>query len=205
MNSSIRQQRFSLTPLAILIFVIAGLAGAPPADARDRAYTEQSVRGTWIWSGLLKFGAPIPVPATVVDGAPPHGMVSPGGVVGVWASTVGRMQFDGRGNVVHARQVVRAGEIELPPGLPFESLPLFEELYTGTYTVDDTGAVQIALRGRDGMSDEGDVDFEYDLHCLLNRWPLELTCVPARFKTFLVDTSGYPAPITGTIGMKRQH
>jgi hypothetical protein len=29
--------------------------------------------------------------------------------------------------------------------------------------------------------------------------------VPARFKTFLVNASGYPAPITGTIGMKRQH
>ena len=192
---------------ATLILVIAGLAGATTAmaDGRDRGFSEQSLRGTWVWSGLMKFGAPIPIPATVVDGAMPHDPVAPGDVVGVWASSVGLMNFDGAGGVNHAEEVVKVGEIAPLPGLPFEALPPFGEVYTGGYSVSEHGVVQITLTGRDSMSPEGDVDFEYDLHCVLNRWPMEMACVPARFKTYLVNAAGYAAPITGTITLKRQY
>lgn len=212
MNATLNGCPFPLSrparsPLAILLWVaavlVAGLFCAA-ADARDkRVYADQHLRGTWVWSGLLRFGAPIPVPGMVVDGAPPHALVNPEDLVGVWASTVGLMTFDGRG-AVHAEQVVKVGEIALPPGLPFEALPPFPEFYRGSYQVAANGIVQIELSGHDTPDADADPDFEYDLHCVLNMWPREMTCVPARFKTYVVDADGYPAPITGLVELERQ-
>lgn len=194
-------------PLAALVLVLANLGSTATAVASgpSRDFTEQSLRGTWIWSGLLKFGAPIPIPGTIVDGAPPHDTVAPGDVAGIWASTVGLITFDGEGNVPQADEVVKVGEVVPQAGLPFEYLPPLPETYTGSYTVNERGVVQISMTGRDPSSPEGQVDFEYDLQCVLTRWPAEMACVPARFETYLVDPTGYAAPITGTISLKRQY
>lgn len=192
-----------LVRTAACIMVIAGLLGATAAVA-DSNYTEEHLRGDWVWSGLMKFGAPVPIPANLIDGAPPHAAVAPGEVVGIWASLVGLITFDGEGNVT-AEDMVKAGEIVPAPGLPFEALPPFPEVYTGSYTVSDKGTVDIFLEGRDPSSPEGQVDFEFDLHCVLNRWPREMTCLTARFKTFFVDPNGFAAPITGIIDIKRRY
>lgn len=193
-----------LLPKLSCIALLSGLLGAASAVADEDNYNAQLLRGTWVWSGLMKFGAPIPIPATIVDGAAPHDPVAPGDVVGVWASLVGFMTFDDEGNVVHAQDMVKAGEVVPAAGLPIEHLPPFPEIYTGSYTVSDVGTVDIFLKGRDPGTPEGEVDFEFDLHCVLNRWPREMTCVTARFKTFFVNPDGYAAPITGIINFKRR-
>lgn len=191
---------------ALLIGGLLCSGNAVAGSPHNADFSEQTVRGTWIWSGLLRFGAPVPVAGTLVDGAPPQAMIVPGDVVGIWAATVGLMTFDGRGNVQHAEEVTKAGEIVPQPGLlPVDHLPPFPEVYTGKYQVSPEGVVGIQLTGRNLSSPEGKVDFEYDLHCVLNRWPREMTCVPARFKTFVVDPNGFPSPITGIIEFTRRY
>jgi|GEM_PF-4029763 len=189
----------------VMLAVAFICSGAARAGGDDAAYSAQLLRGTWIWSGMLQFGAPIPLPGTLVDGTPPHAAVAPGDVVGLSVSTVGLMSFDGHGNVTHADEVVKIGGIVPAAGLPFEHLPPFPEVYTGVYDVGPTGVVAVQLSGRSPESPEGQVDFEYDLHCVLNRWPREMTCVPARFKTYVLDPDGYPAPITGIVEIKRRY
>jgi hypothetical protein len=193
---------------ALLILALVTIGGTPVSVA-DRGpnhdFTVRSLRGTWVWTGFLRFAAPIPIPRTIIDGAPPHDVVAPGDVVGLWASTVGLMTFDGKGSIEHAEEVGKAGEVIPQAGLPFEYLPPFSEVYTGNYTVSEHGVVEISLTGRDLSSPEGQVDFEYDLHCVLNRWPMEMDCVPARFETYIVDPTGFAAPITGTMGLKRRY
>jgi hypothetical protein len=205
--------RFDLRvhPKAARYLMFAGLvalaalpAAVPSVNASPGAYDSQSLKGTHVWSGLLKFGAPVPIPALLVDGTPPHDQVSPGEVVGIWAAILGTMTFDGSGNVTGYDDVVKSGELVPLPPVPFESLPPFPELGSGVYSVSKAGVVGIQLTGRDASSPEGQVDFEFDLHCVIQHRHHEMQCVPARFKTFLVDPNGFASPITGVFTMKRQ-
>ena len=83
----------------VLVAFVALPAAVPAVSASPGAYGSSSLKGTYVWSGLLKFGAPLPIPGLFVDGAPPHDQVSPGEVVGIWAAILGTMTFDGSGNV----------------------------------------------------------------------------------------------------------
>lgn len=189
----------------VLVAFVALPAAVPAVSASPGAYGSSSLKGTYVWSGLLKFGAPLPIPGLLVDGAPPHDQVSPGEVVGIWAAILGTMTFDGSGNVTGFEDVVKTGEIVPLPPVPFESLPPFPEVGSGVYSVSETGVVGIQLTGRDPSSPEGQVDFEFDLHCVIQHRHHEMQCVPARFKTFFVDPNGFASPITGVFTMKRQH
>lgn len=184
--------------MALLMAVTLG------ASADEASYNASHVRGEWIWSGMVKFAAPVPVPALYVDGAPPHTQVDPGQVVGIWAAMLGRARFDGAGHVRN-EDVVKAGELQPLPPFPIPFLPPFPEIYEGEYSVSDDGVVEIALAGRDPGSPEGQVDYELDFHCLLNRNPAEMKCVISRFLTSLVDPNGYHAPITGIITFQKRH
>lgn len=61
----------------------------------------------------------------------------------------------------------------------------------GSHSVADNGVVEIRIVGFFPATREaGDVDFEWDLHCILNRYPQQMKCVNRRFKTFVVDPPG---------------
>ena len=192
--------------IAFFVFLILSTSAmVPAAYASPGAYDSRSLNGTYVWSGLLKFGAPVPIPALLIDGAPPHDQVSPGELVGIWAAILGTMTFDGAGIVTGFEDVVKSGDLVPQPPVPFESLPPFPELGFGAYSVSEMGIVGIQLTGRNPSSPEGQVDFELDLHCVIQHRHHEIECVPARFKTFVVDPNGFASPITGLITMKRQH
>ncbi|TXS93046.1 hypothetical protein FV139_13950 [Parahaliea maris] len=197
----------SVRSLVFILVIAFGIlpAAVATADGSPGPYSASALNGTYVWSGMLKFGAPIPIPALIVDGAPPHDQVSPGEVVGIWATILGTMTFDGAGNVTRFDDVVKSGEIVPLPPVPFEALPPFPETGSGVYSVSESGTVGIQLTGRDPSSPEGQVDFENDLHCVIQKRQQEMQCVIARFKTYFVDPNGYASPITGLITMKRQH
>jgi hypothetical protein len=184
---------------AVLVTVIV----APCALAAEDNYSASNLRGDWIWSGMVKFAAPVPIPALHVQGAPPHTQVDPGQVVGLWGALLGRMRFDGQSHVT-SEDVFKAGELQPLPPFPIPFLPPFPEIYEGVYSVSSAGDVEISLSGRDPNSPEGQVDYELDFHCLLNRHPAEMKCVISRFLTFAVDPNGYHAPITGIITFNRR-
>lgn len=196
-----RAGRLALVLTACLMCPV--LAAADPVAAKS--YRASDLKGEWVFSGLIRFGAPVPIPALVVDGAPPHAQVAPGEVVGVWATIVGTVQFDGEGNVVKMEDVVKTGELVPLPPVPFDALPPFPEVGAGTYDVSDSGMVNISITGRDPGSPEGQVDFETDYVCVLNRMPREMKCTFARFVTYFVDPQGYSAPITGEITFTARH
>lgn len=189
--------------LAVLAVVLVAMAGAPRALADEDNYSAGNLRGDWIWSGTVKFAAPIPIPALHVQGAPPHTQVDPGQVVGLWGALLGRMRFDGQSHV-RSEDVFKAGELQPLPPFPIPFLPPFPEIYEGVYSVSSAGVVEISLSGRDPNSPEGQVDYELDFHCLLNRHPAEMKCVISRFLTYAVDPNGYYAPITGIITFSRR-
>jgi hypothetical protein len=195
-------------PAALLLFcALLLMPHASRADSEaNRQFNDAQLKGTWVFSGLLRFAAPAPLPATLVDGAPPHDQINPGDEVGLWASILGTMTFDGAGNVTRVEDVVKIGDAKpLSPPVPFDYLPPLPEIYTGTYAVSNSGVVEIALTGRSLDSPEGQVDFEFDLHCLVQHRAQKMRCVPARFRTRVVDPNGYPAPITGVLTVERQH
>jgi hypothetical protein len=188
-----------VTAIALAVMLV----GTPSVLADTGAYSTSQLRGEWIWSGMVKFAAPIPVPALLIDGAPPHTQVDPGQVVGFWGALLGMMKFDGNGHVTN-EDVFKAGELQPLPPFPIPFLPPFPEIYQGTYEVSPDGVVDILLSGRDPNSPEGQVDFQMDMHCLLNRRPPEMTCVISRFLTFAVDPNGYHAPITGVLNFSKR-
>ena len=186
-----------------MLAILSLTAGLPRALADDGSYRVGNLRGEWIWSGLVRFAAPVPIPALHVDGSPPHTQVDPGQVVGIWGALLGSMEFDGQGHVRN-QDVFKAGELQPLPPFPIPFLPPFPEVYEGEYSVSPEGTVEISLAGRDPNSPEGQVDYEMDMHCLLNRHPAEMKCVIGRFLTFVVDPNGYHAPITGIITFNRR-
>jgi hypothetical protein len=79
-------------------------------------------------------------------------------------------------------------------------------LGSGSYTVATSGMVTISIAGRDpNASAPGDVNFETEFQCVLNRSPQEMKCIYSRFSTYFVDPSGYDAPIMGIVTFTRQH
>jgi hypothetical protein len=191
-------------PLALVLLAAFMVAGSPVAEAGPGTYGDNDLRGEWIYSGLLKFGAPIPFPALQLHEAPPHDFVNPGDTVGIWGSILGIMTFDGGGGLAN-EDVFKTGELQPLPPFPLPFVPPLPEVGTGTYSVSDKGIVQISLLGRDPANPEGQVDFESDMYCLLNRQPWEMKCVYSRFQTFFVDPNGYHAPITGIVTFTRRH
>ncbi|MGW8369427.1 MAG: hypothetical protein ACWGPN_12210 [Gammaproteobacteria bacterium] len=199
-----RRNRSWICVLAMVFAMVAALLGGQDAMAGDKGYNASSVRGEWIISGLLKFAAPIPIPAQHIHEAPPHTQVAPGDVVGIWGALLGTLKFDGQGGVI-IEDVFSLGEIKPVPPVPLEALPPSPEFGAGTYTVSDDGVVEIFLLGRDPGSPAGQVDFETDYYCLLNRQPAELKCVISRFVTYFVDPNGFQSPLTGVLTATRRH
>jgi len=203
-------EKMTLIARSTALLLACALLSIPNASRADSEanwrFNDSQLKGTWVFSGLLRFAAPVPLPATLVDGAPPHDQINPGDEVGLWASILGTMTFDGAGSVTQVEDVVKIGDIKpLSPPVPFDFLPPLPEVYTGNYAVSGSGAVEIALTGRALDSPEGQVDFEFDLYCLIQHRAQKMQCVPAQFRSRVVDPNGYPAPITGVISMERQH
>lgn len=196
--------RRKIRTLAVVTAMVVSVLGGQNAMAGDKGYNARSVRGEWIISGLLKFAAPIPIPAQHIHEAPPHTQVAPGEVVGIWGALLGTLNFDGQGGVV-LEDVFSLGEIKPVLPFPLEALPPSPEIGTGNYTVSDEGVVEIFLLGRDPGNPEGQVDFETDYYCLLNRQPAELKCVISRFVTYFVDPNGFHSPLTGVLTATRRH
>ena len=189
----------TLLALAVCVLPIADAA------AKSKAYSNGDLRGEWVWSGWVRFGAPVPFPALLVDGAPPQEQVAPGEVVGVWGAILGVMSFDGKG-LVSNENVFKPGELQpLSPPFPLPFVPPLPEVSAGSYQVSNAGTVQMQLSGRSPASPEGQIDFNTDFSCVLNRKPLEMHCVFSRFQTFAVDPNGYHAPITGILTFTRRH
>jgi hypothetical protein len=189
---------------ALVLLAASFVGGSAVAGEAPGQYGQNDLRGEWIYSGLLKFGSPIPFPALQLNEAPPHAQVNPGDTVGIWGSILGVMTFDGRGGLAN-EDVFKPGELQPLPPFPLPFVPPLPEVATGTYSVSDRGVVQISLLGRDPGNPEGQVDFESDLYCLINRQPREMKCVYSRFQTFFVDPNGYHAPITGIVTFTRRH
>ncbi len=190
-----------LTLLAILV----GVAAFASAGAHAWQYGDKDLRGQWVLSGDLQFAAPIPFPGSTIQGAPPHASFAPGDVVGIQGSVLGTMDFDGKGIVTAMKEVFKPGGIEPAPGFPLRFIPPLPEVGEGTYAVQSDGTVQIDIDGRDPNNPEGQVDFESVYHCQLNRFPSEMQCVYASFKTYFVDPNGYYAPISGIVTFRKRH
>lgn len=189
----------------VILFAAFGGPSCLAGEEPPPFYSNSDLKGAWLFSGLLRFGAPVPILATLVDGAPPHALVNPGDVVGVWATILGSMRFDGDGEVSGVEDVVKTGELVPLPPVPFPSLPPFPEIGAGSYSVSENGVVKIDITGRDPSHPEGQVDFETGYYCLLNRTPREMKCTFSYFRTYFVDPAGYNAPITGEITFKQRH
>jgi hypothetical protein len=192
--------------VAALILLLGSTGIAAPAAARDGVwpYRDRDLAGQWIFSGELKFAAPIPFAGILLRGAPPHAQFQRGDKIGLWGSILGTMTFDGNGVIKGMQDVFKPGEVEpAPPFPPF--VPPIPEVGTGSYAVSPDGSVSISIVGRDPNSPEGQVDFETEYHCQLNRFPREMTCVFARFTTYFVDPNGYHAPITGIITFRKRY
>lgn len=208
--------------LALLLFLLISALGNTGAIAQSSAqhlfengsfndnrlsekFNATHFRGTWVLSGMLRISLPVPFPGTLLDGAPPHDAISPADITALWAAILGTITLDGRGNVVKMENVIKIGELmPASPPVPFDFLPPLPEVYTGFYSVGEGGTVKINLAGRSADSPEGQLDFEFDLHCVVQHRALKMQCVPARFTTYVVDSSGFPAPITGLITLERQ-
>lgn len=190
--------------LALLIFSVCA---APPASASNEIwpYRDRDLRGEWVYSGNLHFAAPIPFPGTLLLATPPHASFAPGDVVGIHASILGTMEFDGKGAVTTMEDVVKPGGVKPAPGFPLPFIPPLPEVGAGTYSVQPDGTVNINIAGRDPSNPVGQVDFEIAYHCQLNRFPREMQCVFNFFTTYFVDENGFDAPITGVIAFRKRY
>ena len=201
-----RRRSLLLALTIVMVAVGARIELAAVDQPQPRPFAERDLNGTWVLSGLVKFAAPIPIHALILHGGAPHTLVAPGEKVGIWASQVGLMRFDGRGRVSDVENVIKVGEIEPLPPFPLGYLPPQTELGAGSYPVAPSGMVTISIAGRDpNASAPGEVNFETEFQCVLNRNPEEMKCTYSRFKTYFVDPSGYDAPIMGIVTFTRQH
>ena len=149
-RSACPRPRSILLTLIVLMVAVGGRIEPAAADQRQpRPFAERDLVGTWVVSGLVKFAAPIPIQALILHGGPPHTLVAPGEKVGVWASQVGLMRFDGRCRVTDVENVIKVGEIEPLPPFPLGYIPPQTELGAGSYAVAPSGMVTISIAGRD--------------------------------------------------------
>lgn len=138
---------------AIPLILVTGVAWAwLPAWAgpdTHKSFNNSHLKGAWVMSGMLRVAVPVPLPGTLIQGAPPHDPIAPGDVAGLWASILGTITFDGAGTVSRVEDVIKIGGLKpVSPPVPFDYLPPLPEVYTGNYTVSEHGVVNIELTGR---------------------------------------------------------
>jgi hypothetical protein len=187
----------------LLLVTSTLLLAASATQARDsrwdRSYSARDLHGTWTFASSLEASLPIPFPAEITQSTPPSTVVAPGDVVTLRGTVIGLFEFDGEGGV-QLRDFFKAGNVA---PLPFPYAGPAPEQGHGTYTVDPDGIVQISTVYING--DTGDIAGEADYVCTLNRLPQQLSCMFARFKTYVVDPGGFEAPIQGLVTMRPQY
>ena len=100
-----RRRSLLLALTIVMVAVGARIELAAVDQPQPRPFAERDLNGTWVLSGLVKFAAPIPIHALILHGGAPHTLVAPGEKVGIWASQVGLMRFDGRGRVLYRGRI----------------------------------------------------------------------------------------------------
>lgn len=197
--------------LAICMSVSLGLAVCPPAAAQgeiqekgqDRRYKERDLRGRWAFSGWVEATLLIPVPGEITHSTPPSAVVVPGDKVSVKGTLVGLFEFDGKGGIPAFQDLFKAGGIEpTSPPFPLPFLPPVPEQGHGNYTVAENGTVQLFTLIINPMNDRVAGEADYD--CVLSRSPKRLHCMMSRFKTYVVDETGFEAPVIGLFTLRPQ-
>lgn len=189
--------------LGILI-VAASSAGADDRFGNDtRDFSNRDIKGTWIYEGWVEATLLAPFPAETTHATPPSTIVSPGDAVTVRGTTVGLFTFDGRGTIEGFHDLFKVGGLKpISPPFPLPFVPPASEQGRGKYFVEPDGRVHLSTVIIDPASGATAGEAEYD--CVLNRFPRRLKCMFSRFKTYVVDPSGFEAPIIGQVTLEPQ-
>ena len=189
---------------ALATIVVLGFFSAiHTAQAQSNSqYSERDIRGVWTYSGWVEATLLIPFPAEITHSTPPSAVVGPGDKVTVKGTLVGLFSFDGKGTIDAFHDLFKAGGIEPLPPFPLPFAPPAPEQGHGSYTVNPDGTVTMTTLIINPMDDS--VAGEADYACVLNRSPRQLECMFSRFKTFVVDPSGFEAPVVGQVVLRPQ-